>query len=330
MTLSPAKPEKTRDFRLTHALFGWFVLFLLLLILRNTALAAASMRDGLKLCAHTVIPSLFPFMVLSELILSGGIADGFLGLLTRPLQRLFRLPAAGCTAFLFGVLCGFPVGAKCAVSALSQGQLNRRECEDIIAAASIPSPAFLIGAVGGTLWQDPAFGLLLWGLSLALALLTAILLGARRKNTHSEPLLDENTTPRARVPLPRLLSASVRSATESVLLVCAYVIFFATLTGVLRPLTATLSASPWLHATLTAAAELSSGMRDISALPDKALGRILSAVAVGWSGLSVHCQTLSLCDGHGLSFKSYFGIKASQALLLGLMLSLILLFRAGL
>ncbi len=329
MTLSPAKAQKKHDFRLTYALFGWFVLFLLLLILRNTALATTSMREGLKLCAHTVIPSLFPFMVLSELILSGGIADGLLRALTRPMQLLFRLPPAGCTAFLFGALCGFPVGAKCAVSALERGQLNRRECEDVIAAASIPSPAFLIGAVGGSLWKDPAFGLFLWLASLALAALTAFLLGRRRNSTEAaqDSAIDIISPPSA--PISRLFSASVRSATESVLLVSAYVIFFSTLTGVLRPLTAALTSAPLLHAALTALAELSGGMQAISALPDPRLGMILSGMAVGWSGLSVHCQTISLCDGHGLSFKSYFGIKAVQALLLGLLLALTSTLGAG-
>ena len=44
-----------------------------LLVLCSTDAAIEYMKKGLSLCASSVIPSLFPFMVISEIIVSSGV-----------------------------------------------------------------------------------------------------------------------------------------------------------------------------------------------------------------------------------------------------------------
>ena len=99
--------------------FGFMSIFCLACILRNSEVAIAGMTRGLKLCVSTVIPSLFPFMVLSELIVSSGAVVPVGKLLSRPFRWLFGIRGEGSVAVLLGALCGFPVGAKSAVRAMS-------------------------------------------------------------------------------------------------------------------------------------------------------------------------------------------------------------------
>lgn len=81
--------------------FGFFALFCLFLILRNPDVAIEYITSGLRLCAVTVIPSLFPFLVLSELIVSGRHQVGFAppglgsacGAVPPAARRLLRHPA---------------------------------------------------------------------------------------------------------------------------------------------------------------------------------------------------------------------------------------------
>ena len=131
--------------------FGFFALFCLFLILRNPDVAIEYITSGLRLCAVTVIPSLFPFLVLSELIVSGGIGRLLLRPVSGLLAGLFRLPPDGCCAILLGMFCGFPVGARAAVSAYDAGRLTRDEAERVICASTNPSSAFLLNAVGVSL-----------------------------------------------------------------------------------------------------------------------------------------------------------------------------------
>ncbi len=320
MTRSSSLFRTTRP-RTSRILFGSFTLFCLLLILRNSDLAAEYMSRGLLLCARTVIPSLFPFMVLSELLLRGGFASGVLRFLTVPLQKLLHLSAGGCTALLPGLLCGFPIGARCATLSLERGEITKEECQRVVAISGVPSSAFLISAVGVSLWGNRAFGVALYVTVLASALLTGILFGLVRP-VASPPVAMERAE--AQGSSATLLTASVRSATQSILPVCAYVVFFSTLTGTLSSLPLVEDLPHIIHAALTAFLELTSGM-SLAATPENTHpAALLSAAAAGWSGMSVHCQILSVCEGTGISFRSYFLSKALQSLLCVILFALLL------
>lgn len=77
MTGTQQRPAHLGGWTPGQLCFGFFALFCLLLILRNPDTAIEYMTSGLRLCARTVIPSLFPFLVLSELIVSGASAESF-------------------------------------------------------------------------------------------------------------------------------------------------------------------------------------------------------------------------------------------------------------
>ena len=165
--------------------FGFFALFCLFLILRNPDVAIEYITSGLRLCAVTVIPSLFPFLVLSELIVSGGIGRLLLRPVSGLLAGLFRLPPDGCCAILLGMFCGFPVGARAAVSAYDAGRLTRDEAERVICASTNPSSAFLLNAVGVSLHGNRRYGSALLTVTLLSALLIGILLGRMPKKDDS-------------------------------------------------------------------------------------------------------------------------------------------------
>ncbi len=293
---------------------GFLSVFCFLLLLRNSDFAVRQIRRGLTLCADSVIPSLFPFMVLSEWIVAGGFGNLLLRPFALPFRKLFGLSTSGCCAFLLGVLCGFPVGAKCAVAFYDRGEITKSECERVLCFANNPSPAFLIGTVGTTLWCNRGFGIVLYLTVLLAACLTALL--TRRHQQENSTAEKTRLLPSHQPQLcgARLLTHSVRTATENMLLVCAYVIFFSAFTGTLNLiLSSRLSESA--QAVTASVFELSGGMSLISKLNNKTVSVPLCAFAAGWSGLSVHCQVLSVCDGRELSFRPYFLAKLFQAFL---------------
>jgi len=308
--------------------FGMFSLFCLLLILRNATVAITYMTAGLQLCARTVIPSLFPFMVLSEWIVSGEMAEPLLSKITRPLQKLLGLPSAGCSAVLLGLLCGFPVGARCAVIAYTQGKLTRKEAQRVLLVGNCPSSAFLINAVGVSLWENHTFGLVLY----ATVVGTALLLGSishffnRTGSQAEKDRFPEITVPVTAPPLrgARLFTESVRAAAGNILLVCAYVVFFSTLVGTLSTVLTPLHLPSVLQSAIFCLFELSGGISRAATLAEPYFAAILTAFAAGWAGLSVHCQILSVCDGKELSLRGYMASKLLQGLLCALIFGILI------
>ena len=314
--------RRLRAAGLGNALFGAFALFCLLLILKNAEVAVEYMHRGLLLCARTVIPSLFPFMILSELIVSGGFGTRVLGWLTVPLRALLGVSVAGGRAILLGMLCGFPIGARCAIRSLERGEISHAEAERVICLSTTPSSAFLISAVGVSLWGNRRFGLALYTTVLTSTLLTGILLHLLNRRIPAPTQFPQRPSPPMRG--SKLFTEAVRSSTWSMLTVCAYVVFFSTLVGTLGIVLGRLELSADLTALLFCLFEISGGVSNASALGNSSTAAALCAFAAGWSGLSVHCQLLSVCDGYGISMRSYFLAKLLQAVLCTLLFALVI------
>lgn len=322
MTLQSVHIKKTERPPLGVLCLLFLLLFSLSLLLRRADVAADCMRDGLSLCARAVVPSLFPFLVLSELLVASGAGEWLVTPIVRPLGNLLGLSRKGCCAVVLGLVCGFPVGARCAILSYENGTMTRTECERALACSSIPSSAFLISTVGTTLWKNAKFGTLLYLCTILSALLSGILLYALQKRNQEEIKTKAVSSPIKIRFKTSMLPTAIKNATGSTLLICAYVVFFSTLTGAIGLILAHLGANQTTHAILSILLELSGGVSAASELANRHLALILTGAAVGWSGLSIHCQMLSLCDGHDLSTRPYFKAKLFQAVGCPLMMTL--------
>ena len=87
---------------------------LLVWFLADAGAVRAVMQEGLSLCVRSVIPSLFPFMVVTSVLLSLGFGELAAPWLAGLMEPLFRVPGAGSAALLLGLIGGYPIGAQTA------------------------------------------------------------------------------------------------------------------------------------------------------------------------------------------------------------------------
>ena len=301
--------------------------FCFILVLRNSDAAITYMGQGLTLCARTVIPSLFPFMVISELLVSSGAGEALGRLFSRAMRWLFGLSGAGASAVFLGSMCGFPVGARTAVGLLDRNAISKSECEHLLTFTNNPSSAFLITTVGASLYGSRHLGVVLYGTVLGCGLLVGFL---------AKFFLHRSREPEEHPHFPSGLhiggvetfTSAVSNAATGMLTVCAYVVFFSALTGALGCAVGdTGRIGDMGYTLLSGAMEMTSGISLASSLSDREWGIILTAAFAGWSGISVHCQVMTLCAGRGLSFKPYILAKTAQGLLCGAVMAAILLLR---
>ncbi len=300
--------------------------FCFLLILRNSEAAIRYMGRGLSLCAGTVIPSLFPFMVISELLVKSGAGEAFGRLFSRLMRWIFGISGAGVSAVFLGSMCGFPVGARTAISLYDENLISKSECEHLLTFTSNPSSAFLVTAVGVSIFGSHKLGVILYtvvlGSSFLVGFFARFFIHDKGKPV-SHPHYPSGLHPGG----VSMFTSAVSNAASAMLTVCAYVIFFSALTGALESMFSESGhLSETAFALLCGFFELTGGISEASGLSSLTTAVILTAFLAGWSGLSVHCQVLSLCGGRGLSFKPYFIAKAAQALIAALIMALLLRF----
>ena len=87
--------------------------------------SAAAARDGLTLCLQTVLPSLFPFFVLSSLLVQSDVPRLLSRAMAGVMYPLFGVSGAGASALILGLLGGYPVGARTVAELQEKGKFYR-------------------------------------------------------------------------------------------------------------------------------------------------------------------------------------------------------------
>lgn len=123
-------------------LFVLILILLFLLLFFHTAVITGS-QNGLLLWYQTLIPSLLPFLLLtnalSETNAYQSFAAHFHSKNPKPIYELL--------AILLGNLCGYPIGGKMLNDFVSNGYVSSKKANGILALSSQASPMFLIGYV---------------------------------------------------------------------------------------------------------------------------------------------------------------------------------------
>ena len=303
-------------------------LFFIALLLKNPDISIQYVTRGLRLCCTAVIPTLFPFMVLSELLVRTGGGELMGRALAAPMRALFGLSGAGSCAFLLGAVCGFPVGTRAAVMLYDRGLLERSEAERLISFCNYPSSAFMISATGAALWQNRQLGAAMYASVLAAGVIAGIISGIpARRAAKKEGVVPTDMPHAVRKPQPTALSDSVTAAATSTLNVCAYVAFFACVVGCISHILARISPSRTVEAAIYSFFELTSGAAASAAVIPSRTGILMCTAAAGWSGLSVALQVFSVCSSSERPhprMTAYLVSKAVQAPLAAILMSILL------
>ena len=276
--------------------------------------AMEAMRDGIKLCGNVILPSLFPFFVLSSLVVDLGLA-AYLGRALEGLMRpLFRVSGSCAAAVALGFIGGYPVGARTALQLYEQGLCSKTEAERLLAFCNNSGPAFILGVVGAGVFGDSRVGFLLY-LTHALASLLVGLLFRFYGGTGRRQSASPRPKPIQAVTVPAAFTGAVVRSLQSTLNICAFVVFFSVVLqllsvfGVFAALAELLALAgfepEWAQRLVAGLLELSSGVSSLRGGTHLA-GRVsMAAFMLGWAGVSVHCQVLSFIGDSGLSVRTY-------------------------
>ena len=291
--------------------------------------SVAAAAEGLTLCREVIVPSLFPFFVVSSLAVELGAAARLGRLLEPVMRRLFNVSGPCAAAFLLGFVGGYPVGARTAIALYRQGACTRAEAERLLSFCNNSGPAFILGVVGASVFSDSRVGLLLYLVHTLASVLTGLCFRFWKRREPPAPprRLPERT---GRAGFGAAFTGAVKGAFSATLNICGFVVFFTVLlrllylAGVLPFLARSAAAllgplgleEETAGQLLTGLIELCSGVWSLAgAGAGLTKGAALAAFMLGWAGLSIHCQTLSFLAEGGLSSGTYFCGKLLHGLL---------------
>lgn len=265
---------------------------------------AQAVSQGIDICLRTVVPSLFPFFVLSSLLVGNAGEWKILA----PLGWLFRIHPGSVTILLTGLLGGYPVGAKAAAEGFRQGTLSRQEANRMLCFCSQSGPGFIFGMAAAG-FPSIRWGWRVWLVQLLSAWIVSGFIPA-------EPDVKRNSPKQKSVSFPDALRSALRITAE----VCGWVILLRMMIcltvdqigGIPLPLKCVLSGF----------LELTNGCLGLRNISSTELRFVLCSTMLSFGGCCVLMQTCSAAKE--LDIKYYVKGKAIQTPV-SLVLSLLLL-----
>lgn len=311
--------EKEAGFYMKQLLARVLLLLFFLVLMLNPQITVSGATTGLLLWFHSVIPSLLPFMILSNLLVSlNGIAL-FTTVLTPLTSRLFGISQDGSYALLAGFICGYPMGAKTCADLLLEKKISREEAQYLLCFVNNPGPAFISGyllqkVLKGSFPASPFF-LAIYGAPFLMAVFLRSLFPHTKKEGQRLPFLPFLP---ARGADFRILDHAIMNGFETATKLGGYIIMFSILSAFLS--SQKLLCLP-LKAFLLSITEITTGVEFLGTLSGEYRNMAVCA-CVSFGGLSGLFQTKSVISDTSLKLLPYIlskiGISLLSAILYGI------------
>lgn len=282
------------------------LVFIILILDAKTSLIGA--KEGIQICIYTVIPSLFPFIILSIMI-SNTLAGTQIKLL-RPIGKICGIPSGAETLMLLGFMGGYPIGAQNICETYRCGNISKKDAQRMLGFCNNAGPAFIFGMLS-MLFENKSALWALWGIHIVSAIIVGYIFPFKSKSMCNAAKSVTITVPKA-----------LEKGTKSMALICGWVILFRVLLAFIKR---------WfffllpvnMGVLLTGLLELSNGCIDIQSIELPGLRFIFCAVILAFGGICVCMQTVSATAELGTGF--YFPGKVMQ-LSISLLLAQLLQF----
>ncbi|MDE5729703.1 MAG: hypothetical protein K2I20_06000 [Clostridia bacterium] len=269
---------------------------------------------GFAMWAECVLPSLFPFMVITLILVKTGLAEKA----SLPLRRvtgLFRLPPASAACFLLSALSGYPAGSRVLSEFYDGGSLTKSDCQKLSYLCSTSGPLFIIGSVGFKMFGDKIIGLKILAAHLLSVIITSLVIALLSKSGKSG-------SPARKAPDKNVLYNSFYGAVIAVAVAGGFIAFFCVTAQIfsdfnlLKPLQLLLNLfmdEKLSSAICTGLIEPTTGCRAIAALSGEKLAVALAGFLITFGGVSIILQQLSYLLNCGVNPFKFVAVKLIQA-----------------
>lgn len=294
-----------------YRLLCLFFLTILCLFFFFPSICFQGAQRGLLLWFQTVLPSLFPFMLLSNLMITFQVSDSVSKLFYPIFRLILPIQKSGAYPLVIGMLSGYPVGAKTCNDLLLHNQISKKDAQFLLGICNNASPMFLTCYVVNQCLNIPKLQVLIMVLVFTSnyigTMIVAYFYHFFYKIQDSAPALSNKGTLQCnqKIPFLKSLDSSIQNCGEVLVKVGGYIIIFsifAQFVYTFLPYTITTLITGFLEIT-TGIFYLSNSTFSIQ------LKIALATAMVTFGGLCSFAQTKSVITCSGLSPMRYFITK---------------------
>ncbi|MDD4298270.1 MAG: hypothetical protein PHS98_01375 [Bacilli bacterium] len=286
----------------------------------------SSVSFSLSLWRDNVFPSLFPFFVISNLLINCGFAS-FLGELLKPfMYRIFKIKGEASFVLVMSILSGFPSSAKYTRELYDKGLINEHEASKLLTFTHFSNPLFVLGTISIMFLNNKEVGIII----LICHYISNIIISLIFRNYY----ISEKDT--LKVSLRRafnvmhkkrleagksiglMISDALINTINTLLLILGVITMFLIITSIIDQ---NITLNLYNQSILNGALEITQGLKYVSLLPIPLKNKaILSTMFISFGGLSVHMQTIGLISDTKIKYFPFFVARIIHASISGMLI----------
>lgn len=275
------------------------ILIFILAVINSKTLYTGAL-SGIQLWLFTVVPTLFPFLIMSDIMVQMNTTD-YIAVILRPVTKpLLSISSSGNYAIITGLLCGYPVGAKTCADLVKEKKISITEGNYLLTFVNNASPAFISSYIVNALLFGSCSAIYIAALIYIPSILTAFILNPffRKKIKGNEmPVTSVSGINRSKFTLENTIFSTV----NTLLKIGGYIVIFSIFCEFIKLIPVHI-----VKMVISGLLEITTGtfLISISTLPLKwKTELIVFFTCLG--GASTLFQTKSMISGSGLSIKWY-------------------------
>lgn len=312
----------------------FFITLSLLLLFSKTNFSVV--RESVNLFISNIVPSLFPFIFFTEIILKTDIINLLSKLFGNFISKIFKISKDSVSSIIIGFLCGFPMGAKTVNTLYNENKISKKDADILLSFVNNCNPAFILSTIGIAVFNNLVIGIILLISHLTSSILIGIIYSRKYISTnniiHKKVQNYNNSSNKCynnsnNISFFYIIRTSILNSFVTLGNILGFIIIFNLLSNLTIVFLEKINISNCITAIVSAIFEITNGCNKISMINIDYTTKIcMVSFALGFSGLCILAQIYSTIFEQGFKFTPLLKSKLIHGILSTIITYIILMF----
>ena len=297
----------------------FFTLFILYQVIVKKTLVFDSIKYSLNIWVNNLVPTLFPFFIISDVLISYNFTSFIPKVIKKTCKHLFNITDNMITILFLSIISGFPSNARNTRILYDNGMISLDEANHILIFSHFSNPLFILITVAIFFFNDRQIGIIL----LISHYLSNFFLGImfRKYFIHNEIKINNISKHNS---FGVIFINSIKKSIDTILLICGIVTVFMLLSSIISN---TLDFNVYSSMLIKGMLEITIGIESLGKLNLPIIYKaVIASCFLAFGGFSVHMQVMSQITNTDIKYYFFLVGRIFQTVLSGIITFLICIF----
>lgn len=279
----------------------------------NRTLVFSTISYSLNLWTTSIIPSLFPFFIISDILIKYNAVNYIPNFIKKYFSKLFNVSDNVFIVFILSMLSGFPSSARCIRTMYDNNMLDEKEASHALIFTHFSNPLFIMGVVAVFFLNNEKLGLII----LISHYISNIILGiTTRKMTVPSKINQSNLKNNSSINFPKIFISAINNAINTLLMILGTLSCFLVISSLIIN---KINLDVYTASIFKGILEITMGLESLCSIGIPDIYKVvISTMFISFGGLSVHIQILSFLIDTKISYRQFFIARIFHAIISGI------------